>query len=117
MQKVEADRGANSLLMTLVFLSRYQEARKLPPSPLWSPHKDQAHDWVTPWIALGFPQAQVVFEKTSLEPLPAIFTIELSAKPPRASLPLVHGGGHTTNAVGVVLQDTSPSTMVCTSTL
>ena len=47
--------------MTLVFLSRYQEARKLPPSPRWSPSqgcpcKDQAPSWVTPWIALSLPE-------------------------------------------------------------
>ena len=42
--------------MTLVFLPRYREARKLPPSPRWSPsqgipRKGQAPGWVTPWIA------------------------------------------------------------------
>ena len=49
--------------MTLVFLPRYQEARKLPPSPRWSPsqgipRKGQAPSWVTPWIAPGFPHTQ-----------------------------------------------------------
>ena len=49
---------------TPVFLSRYREARKLPPSPRWSPsqgipHKGQAPGRVTPWIASGLPHAQV----------------------------------------------------------
>ena len=49
---------------TLVFLPRYREARKLPPSPRWSPsqgipHKGQAPGRVTPWIASGLPHAQV----------------------------------------------------------
>ena len=50
--------------MTLVFLPRYREARKLPPSPRWSssqgiPRKGQAPSWVTPWIASGLPHMQV----------------------------------------------------------
>ena len=50
--------------MTLVFLLRYREACKLPPSPRWSPsqgipNKGQAPSWVTPWIASSLPHAQV----------------------------------------------------------
>ena len=49
--------------MTLVFLPRYQEARKLPPSPRWSPsqgipRKGQAPGRLIPWIAPGLPHAQ-----------------------------------------------------------
>ena len=49
---------------TLVFLLRYQEARKLPPSPRWSPlqgipRKGQAPSRVTLWIASGLPHVQV----------------------------------------------------------
>jgi hypothetical protein len=45
-------------------LPRYREARKLPPSPRWSPsqgipRKGQALGRVTPWIASGLPHAQV----------------------------------------------------------
>jgi hypothetical protein len=40
--------------------------------------------------------------------LPIIFTIELPAKMPWASFPLVHGGGHTTITVDVVSQDNAP---------
>ena len=49
---------------TPVFLPRYREARKLPPSPRWSPsqgipRKGQAPGQVTPWIASGLLHAQV----------------------------------------------------------
>ena len=50
--------------MTPVFLPRYREAHKLPPSPRWSPsqeipRKGQAPDRITPWIAPGLIHAQV----------------------------------------------------------
>jgi hypothetical protein len=45
------------------------------------------------------------FRQASPEPLLSIFIIKLSAKTPQALFPPVHGGGHTTNAVGVVSQD------------
>ena len=104
--------------MTPVFLPRYREALKLPPSPCWSPlqgipRKGQAPGRVTPWIAPGFPHAQVghrcAFRQASPGPLPAVFTIKLPAETSRALFPPVHGGGHTTNAVGVILQDYKPS--------
>ena len=104
--------------MTLVFLPRYREARKLPPSPRWSPsqgipRKGQAPGRVTPWIAPGLPHAQVglrcAFRQASPRPLPAVFTIKLPAEPPRALFPSVHDGGHTTNVVGVISQDYKPS--------
>jgi len=103
--------------MTPVFLPRYQEARKLSPSPRWSPsqgipRKGQVLDRVTPWIAPGLPHAQVglrcAFWQASPGPLPAIFTIKFSAEPSWALFPPIHGGGHTTNAVGVVFQDYKP---------
>ena len=92
---------------TPVFLSRYREAHKLPPSPRWSPsqgipRKGQAPGWITLWIALGLPQAQVGLRCASPGPLPAVFTIKLPAEPLRALFPLVHDGGHTTNLVGVI---------------
>ena len=51
-------------MQTPVFLPRYREVRKLPPSPRWSPsqgipRKGQAPGRVTPWIASGLPHAQV----------------------------------------------------------
>ena len=115
-------------LMTSIFLPRYQEARKLPHSPRWSPsqgipRKGQAPGRVTPWIAPGFPHTEVGlrcdFRQASPRPLPAVFTIKLLAKTPRALFPPVHGGGHTTIAVGVILQDYKPlrcTTMVHAST-
>ena len=103
--------------MTLVFLPRYQETHKVPPSPRWSPsqgipRKGQTPNRVTPWIASGLPHTQMglrcAFQKVSPGPLPIIFTIKLPAKTPRALFPLVHGGGNTTNAVGVISQDYKP---------
>ena len=114
--------------MTLVFLQRYREARKLPYSPRWSPsqgipHKGQAPGRVNPWIAPGLPHAQVglwcAFQQASPGPLPAVFTIKLLAETPRALFPPVHGGGQTTNAVDVISQDYKPlrcTTMVRAST-
>ena len=83
---------------------------KLPPSPRWSPSqgiplKGQALGQVTPWIALVLPHVQVGLRCASPGPLPAVFTIKLPAEPPWALFPLIHGGGHTTNAVGVISQD------------
>ena len=113
---------------TPVFLSGYREARKVPPSPRWSPsqgipRKGQAPSRVTPWIAPGLLHTQVglrcAFRQASLRPLPTVFTIKLPAEPPRALFPSVHGGGHTTNAVGVISQDYKPircTTMVRAST-
>ena len=106
---------------TLVFLPRYREARKLLPSPRWSPsqgipHKGQSPSRVTPWIALVLSHAQVglwcAFRQASPRTLPAVFTIKLLAKPSRALFPSVHGGSHTTNAVGMISQDYK--TLQCT---
>jgi hypothetical protein len=83
-------------------------------SPRWSPsqgtpRKGQGPGWVTSWIVSGIPHAQVslqcVFWQASPVPLPAVFNIKLPAKTLRAMFPPVHGGGHTTKAVGVVSQD------------
>ena len=116
------------LLMTPVFLPRYREARKLPPSPRWStshgiPRKGQASSQV-PWIALGLHHAQVGLQlshswQSLSRMLPAVFTTKLPAEMPWALFPSVHGGGHTTNAVGMISQDYKPlqcTTMVRAST-
>jgi hypothetical protein len=109
---------------TPVFLPRYREVLKLPPSPCWSssqgiPRKGQALGRVTPWIAPVLPHAQVglrcAFRQTSPGPLPVIFTIKLPAKPPRALFPSVHGDGHTTSSIGIVSQDYKPRR--CTTTV
>ena len=126
--KVSRSKICKLPLTTLIFLSRYREARKLPPSPRWSPsqgipRKGQALGRVTPWIALGLPHAQVglqcAFRLGSPRSLPAVFVIKLLAESPRALFPSVHGGGHTTNAVGVISQDFKPlryTTMVLANT-
>ena len=114
--------------MTLVCLLRYRDARKLTPSPRWSPsqgipRKGQAPGRVTLWIAPDLPHVQVglrcAFWQASPGPLPAIFTIKLPVEPPWALFRSIHGGGHTTNMVGVISQDYKPlrcTTMVRTST-
>jgi hypothetical protein len=110
--------------MTPIFLPRYREALKLPPSPHWSPsqgipRKGQAPSQVTLWIALVLPHAQVglqcAFRQASPGPLLAVFTIKLLAKLPRALFPSVHSGGHTISSVSVVSQDYKPRW--CTSTV
>ena len=93
---------------TLVFLPRYRQVRKLPLVLIGAPHKGQAPGRVTLWLALGLPHAQVGLWCASPGPLPTVFTIKLPAKTPRALFPSVHGGGHTTNMVGVVSQDYKP---------
>ena len=112
MQKLKSKVEIRKLPSTTpVFLQRYQEARKLPPSSHWSPsqeisRKGQAPGQVTPWIAPGLSHAQVglwcAFRQASPGPLPAIFTIKLPIESPRALFPSVHGGGRTTNAVGAI---------------
>jgi hypothetical protein len=114
MQKVKIRLRCKLPSMTTVFLPRYQEACKLSSSPHWSlsqgiPRKGQAPGQVTPWIAPGLPHAQVglwcAFWQASLGPLPSVFTIKLLGEPLRALFPSVHGGSHTTNAVGMISQD------------
>ena len=82
--------------MTPVFLPRYREARKLPPSPRWSPSqgiplKGQTPSQVTLWIAPGLPHVQVgfrcAFRQASPGPLPTVFTIKLPAETPRTLFP------------------------------
>ena len=98
--------------LTLIFLPRYQEARKFPPSPRWSPSQGPSSrlgnsvDSLKPSPrASGSPMCL----PTSLSRmLPTVFTIKLPAETPRALFPPVHGGGHTTNAVGMISQDYKP---------
>jgi hypothetical protein len=49
----------------------------------------------------AFSMRKWVSEMASPGLLPAVFIIKLLAKPLRASFPLVQGGGHNINAVGV----------------
>jgi hypothetical protein len=102
--------------MTLVFLPRYSESRKVPTNPRWCPY------------AMGSPrEGQAPRSSNSVEsrkpsprasgaPLPS----PLGRSPPsplssfwlktlRASFPSVHGGGRDTNAVVTVSQDSRPT--------
>ena len=111
------------LTMTPVFLLTYREARKLPPSPRWSPSQGPSSRSGNSVDSLG-PSPRASGSPTCLPAslsrmLPAVFTIKLPAETPRALFPPVHGGGHTTNAVGVISQDFKPlrcTTMVLAST-
>jgi hypothetical protein len=102
--------------MTLVFLPRYPEPRKVPTNPRWCPY------------ARGSPrEGQAPRSSNSIEshepspraggaPLPAPLGCSppspLSSfrlKTPRASFPPVHGGGRDTNVVVTVSQDSRPT--------
>ena len=111
------------LSMTPVFLPRYREARMLPPSPCWSPSQGPSSRSDNSVDSLG-PSPRASGSPTCLSAslsrmLPVVFTIKLPAKMLWALFPLVHGDGHTTNAVGVISQDYKPlrcTTMVLGST-
>jgi hypothetical protein len=63
-----------------------------------------------------YPRASGAPLRASSQALLIVFTIELPTETLWASLPLVHGGGHTTNVFGMVFQDVAPlsiSTMAC----
>ena len=108
---------------TPVFLLRYREARKLPPSPRWSPSQGPSSQSGNSVDSLG-PSTHASGSPMCLPAslsrmLPTVFTIKLPAEMPQALFPRVHGGGHTTNAVGVISQDYKPlrcTTIVRTST-
>ena len=101
-------------------LSRSTQAS---PSPRWSPSQGPSSRLGNSMDSLR-PSPRASGSLTCLPAslsrmLPAIFTIKLLAKTPWALFPPVHGGGHTTNVVGVISQDYKPlrcTTMVRTST-
>ena len=108
---------------TLLFLPRYREARKLPLSPRWSPSQGPSSLSGNSVDSLGpFPRASgspTCLTASLSRMLPAIFTIKFSVEMPWPLFPPVHGGSHTTNAVGMISQDYKPlryTTMVRTST-
>jgi hypothetical protein len=99
-----------------IFLPRYPEPRKVPTNPCWCPY------------AKGSPrEGQAPRSSNSVEsrgpsphaggaPLPAPLgrsppspLLSFRPKTPRASFPLLHGGGCDTNAVITVSQDTRPT--------
>ena len=98
---------------TLVFFTKVSRSAQASLSPCWSPsqgipRKDQAPGLVTLWIASGLPHAQVGLRCASPGPFHTVFTIKLPTEPPWALFSSVHGGGHTTNAVGVISKDYKP---------
>ena len=113
--------------MTPVFLPRYREARKLPlvlvgalarnPSQGPSSRLGNFVDSLGPSpCASGSPTCLSASLSWMLS---AVFTIKFPVETPRALFPLVHGGGHTTNVIGVISQDYKLlrcTTMVCAST-
>ena len=109
--------------MTPVFLPKYREARKLFPSPRWSPSQGPSSRSGNSVDSLGpSPRASgspMCLSARLFRMLPTAFTIKLSAETPWALFPPVRDGGHTTNAVGVISQDFKPlrcTTLVLTST-
>ena len=99
--------------MTPVFLPRYREARKLPPCPRWSPSQGPSSWSGNSMDSLG-PSPRTSGSPTCLSTslsrmLPTVFTIKLPAETSWALFPPVHGGSHTTNAVGVISKTSSPS--------
>ena len=97
---------------TPVFLPSYREARKLPPSPRWSPSQRPSSRSGNSVDSLG-PSPRASGSSTCLSAslsrmVPAVFTVKLPAETPRALFPPVHSGGHTTTAVGVISQDYKP---------
>ena len=97
---------------TPVFLPRYREARKLPPSPRWSPSQGIPRKGQAPGNSVDSlgPSPCASGSPTCLPAslswmLPAVFTIKLPTETPRALFPPVHGGGHTTNSVRVISKD------------
>ena len=97
---------------TLEFLPRYRETRKLPPSPRWSPSQGPSSQSGNSVDSLG-PSPRTSGSPMCLSAslsrmLPAVFTIKLPAETPRVLFPPVHGGSHTTNAVGMISQDYKP---------
>ena len=92
--------------MTLLFLPRYREARKLPPSPRWSPSQGPSSRSGNSMDSLRpSPRASgslTCYLASLSRMLPTVFTIKLPIEMSWALFPLVHSGGHTTNMVGVI---------------
>ena len=104
-----------TLMDALIFLPGYPELRKVLTNPRWcpytmgSPREGQA-SWSNNFVESRGPSPHASGASLSFpRMLPVVSTIELPIKSPRASFPLVHGGGRTTNAVDAVSQDSYPT--------
>jgi hypothetical protein len=98
--------------MTLVFLPRYPEPRKVPANHRWCPYtKGSPCDGQAPRSS-NFVESRGPSPHPSGAPLlaplgcsPPSPLSSFQPKTPRASFSLVHGGGRDTNAVVTVSQD------------
>jgi hypothetical protein len=102
--------------MTLVFLPRYPEPRKIPTNPRWCPYaKGSPREGHVPQSSNSV-ESRGPSPRASGAPLPA----PLRHSPPsplssfqlktlQASFPPVHSGGRDTNAVVTVSQDSRPT--------
>src|SRR5690348_5836212 len=101
--------------MTLVFLPRYPEPRKVPTNPRWCPYaKGSLHEGQAPRSNNSIQSRGPSPHKWrstfgSSRTLPVVSTIVLPTETPRASFPPVHGGSRDTNAVVMVSQDSRPT--------
>jgi hypothetical protein len=101
--------------MTSVFLPWYPEPRKVPTNPRWCPYaKGSPPEGQAPWSS-NFVESRGPSPHASGAPLSAPLGRSLPSplssfrpKTPRASFPPVHDGGHNTNTVVTVSQDSRP---------
>jgi hypothetical protein len=102
--------------MTSIFLSRYSEPRKVPTNPRWCPYAKGSPCEGQTARSSNSVESHEPSPRTSGAPLPA----PLGCSPPSplssfrsktswASFPPVHGGGHDTNTVVTVSQDSCPT--------
>jgi hypothetical protein len=102
--------------MTLVFLPRYLEPRKVLTNPRWcsyakgspcegqAPRSSNSVESHRPSPRTSGAPLQAPLGRSPLSPLSSFWP-----KMPRASFPLVHGGGRDTNSVVMVSQDSRPT--------
>jgi hypothetical protein len=98
--------------MALVFLPRYPEPLKVPTNPRWCPYtKGSPREGQAPRSSNSV-ESHGPSPHASGAPLPAPLgrsppspLSSFQPKTPRASFPPVHGGGHDTNTVVTVSQD------------
>jgi hypothetical protein len=102
--------------MTLVFLPRYPKQLKVPTNPRWCPYaKGSPREGQAPRSSNSIESREPSPRASGaplLAPLGCSPPSPLSSfwlKMPRVSFPPVHGGGHDTNAVATVLQDSRPT--------
>jgi hypothetical protein len=102
--------------MTPAFLTRYPEPRKVPTNPRWCPYaKESPREGQAPRSSNSVEShgpSPCASGAPLLAPLGRSPPSPLSSfrlKTPRASFPLVHGGGRDTNAVVTVSQDSRPT--------